>query len=363
MRLISRFLVSLTLVMVPAAQATHFRQGELRWRVPDPVNAPLTVEFEIRVAWRSTFLDTVALNYGDGTSSSAMSGTAEGNATDASGDGYTLMRYTTSHTYAASGNYTAFISSCCRVSSLVNAGDDAYRVETRIDLTNGHAHPPLTIAAPVVPMQTGELRHLLLPTLDADGVPVSCRFATPAEMGDTTTTQPPLIAGVTFPTLAVSVNPEGCLLSWNTSSAVAGQRYALQVVVESSQGGQLSRTVSDFIIEMVQSPVPTCSGPTLDYVYVGGDGRTDYVVSSNTGSSTLTARQGGMPGIVSPADGASPLTISHDWTATAADYGRIRAGWVGAQDSQNALGYCATFLITVPNDVFSDGFEDLSARR
>jgi hypothetical protein len=52
------------------------------------------------------------------------------------------------------------------------------------------------------------------------------------------------------------------------------------------------------------------------------------------------------------------LTISHDWTATAADYGRIRTGWVGAQDSQNKLGYCATFLMAAPNDVFSDDFEE-----
>jgi hypothetical protein len=114
---------------------------------------------------------------------------------------------------------------------------------------------------------------------------------------------------------------------------------------------------------MVNTPIPTCTGPTLAYAYVGAQGGSTetYQVTSNNGNSSLRVRQSGMPGVLSPAPdqtGTSPLSVTHTWEATAADYGHIRAGWVGAQDSQNKLAYCGTFLIAVPNDLFDDGFED-----
>lgn len=357
-------LVALSGLAAPASLlATHFRQGEIRWRVPDPTNAPLTVEFEVRVAWRSSFIDTVTLNFGDGDSIAFPPGTSAGGGTDTAGNAYSVIEYTTTHTYASASMFTAYFSSCCRMSGLVNAADDAFRVESRVDLSSGNTYPPLTVAAPMISMQIGGYRSLLLPTLDGDGVPVTCRFATATEMGDSTTLNPPQIPSGQFLTLSITTSPPGCLLTWNTAQAVAGQSYAVQVVVESTNpgSGAQSRTVSDFIIEMVNTPVPTCTGPSLAYVYVDGDGGTDFQVTSNNGNPALTVRQGGMPGTPSPnanQAGTSPLTIRHEWPATAADYGRIRAGWVGAQDSQNKLGYCGTFLIALPNNEFADGFEN-----
>ena len=357
-------LVALSGLAAPATLfATHFRQGEIRWRVPDPTNAPLTVEFEVRVAWRSSFIDTVTLNFGDGGSIAFPPGTSAGGGTDTAGNPYSVIEYTTTHTYASASMFTAYFSSCCRMSGLVNAADDFFRVESRVDLSSGNAFPPLTVAAPMIPMQVGGIRSMILPTLDGDGVPVTCRFATATEMGDSTTVNPPMIPGGQFPTLSVTASPPGCLLAWNTGPAVAGQSYAVQVVVESTNpgSGAQSRTVSDFIIEMVNTPVPTCTGPSLAYVYVGGDAATDYVMTSSNGNPALTARFGGMPGTLAPnagQAGTSPMAIRHEWLATSADYGRIRAGWVGAQDSQSKLGYCGTFLIALPNNEFADGFEN-----
>jgi hypothetical protein len=48
------------------AQATHFRYGTINWRVPDPVGAPLTVEFTVQQAWRTAFLACDNLDFGDG---------------------------------------------------------------------------------------------------------------------------------------------------------------------------------------------------------------------------------------------------------------------------------------------------------
>jgi len=48
------------------AHATHFRYGNITYTVPDPVNAPTTVRFDVTVAWRQAFVDTVTFVFGDG---------------------------------------------------------------------------------------------------------------------------------------------------------------------------------------------------------------------------------------------------------------------------------------------------------
>src|SRR5690606_29002995 len=58
----------------PAA-ASHFRYGTISWKVPDVVNAPLTVEFTVTTAWRSTLPDGTFLQFGDGANNGTVLGT------------------------------------------------------------------------------------------------------------------------------------------------------------------------------------------------------------------------------------------------------------------------------------------------
>ncbi len=71
MRHCARFLLGLLTLLVlmgttQQAAASHFRYGTIAWKVVDPVNAPLTVEFTVQTAWRANSVDGSSLNFGDG---------------------------------------------------------------------------------------------------------------------------------------------------------------------------------------------------------------------------------------------------------------------------------------------------------
>ena len=57
-------------------------------------------------------------------------------------------------TYAAAGNYTAFIDSCCRISAgggHVNNSDGAYRLETLVNVGTGNRSPVSAMPCPEKP--------------------------------------------------------------------------------------------------------------------------------------------------------------------------------------------------------------------
>jgi hypothetical protein len=178
-------------------------------------------------------------------------------------------------------------------------------------------------------------------------------------MGDVATVQPPSSNGKT-PTVVNSTNPAGCLLQWDLNGSTAGTRYVVQVVGESQTHASASRTVADFVVEMVSSLVPACTGPSLVYAYSGVPNQISYEVAATNGSTSMTPRAVGWPGVITPTLGEpadSPVSLTHQWTPVASDHGRIYGVWIGATDSQNSLGHCTSFLIGLANDVFANGFE------
>ena len=54
------------LLFAKDANATHFRYGNITYAVPDPINAPTTVRFDVVTAWASSFIGTTTLEFGDG---------------------------------------------------------------------------------------------------------------------------------------------------------------------------------------------------------------------------------------------------------------------------------------------------------
>ena len=117
-------IVACTVFMVAkTAEATHFRYGNIVWRVPDPVNFPLTVEFTVTHAYRDTgFSNDVQLNFGDGNSGNNQQGAQIGAGVDLLGATYFIYQYTETHTYLTPGNRTAFFELCCRLDSIINTG-------------------------------------------------------------------------------------------------------------------------------------------------------------------------------------------------------------------------------------------------
>lgn len=343
------------LFIAQRAEATHFRYGNITYTIPDPVNAPRTVRFEVNVAWRSDFVDSTSLNFGDGFSNPFTTGVLVGSGVDSTGQLYKAMRYIVTHTYAQNNVYTAFFTSCCRISALTNAGDDNFRVEAKVDVTNnGNTGNAVTAMPAITQLQTGGFRTQYIPAVDPDGTPVSCRFATAAESGipDGPSPQgvPPRVpaTGVAA-TVAASANPPGCLLTWDTTGGQPGQQYAVQVVMETSTNGTISSAVVDYIIEFVLAPPPLCTGSGA-YTIDMGDAFTTTLTGVNlSGGLNLTMYSVGSSGIITPVPGTnapSPFNTTFNWTPSQGEQGTTIVTIVYT-DQLNVSGYCSLAL-TVP---------------
>lgn len=359
------------LVFTSRAEATHFRYGNIRYTIPDPINAPLTVRFEVVTAWRAGFIGTTTLEFGDGLSNADTQGVEIGSGVDTSAapdNAYKVMRYTVTHTYPGHGTYTAFFTSCCRISgpppfgTNVNSGDNSFRVSAVVDLTStpnqmgypGNTGNPVSVVPAIVQFQTNGVRTLQIVAVDPDKTPVTCRFATATEMGDAATVIPPVVpASNNVPTLAPSVAPAppGCVLTWNTAGAVASDKYAIQLVLESPNklNGTVGTAVLDFMIEMVQSPPPTCVGGGTYTVDMGQTLNTMFV-GTNSGGGNLLMTSIGQLGLLNPIAGTtkpSPYTTNFSWSPSLGEDG---TGILAVQytNSLNISGFC-TLAVTVPD--------------
>ena len=327
----------------PAA-ASHFRYGTISWKVPDVVNAPLTVEFTVTTAWRSTLPDGTFLQFGDGANNGTVLGTQIGTGTDAGGNSYVVLRYVATHTYAAAGTYTAFFTSCCRVGGLQNGANAAFRVETEVSLGGGNTGGPVTSSPAIVQMQVGNTRTYTFPFFDPDGDAVTCRLATDAEVGFTNSV-PSVPLGGARPT--VSTVAGGCQLTWDVTNAVVGQQYVVHIVGESSHAGATSSSQLDLIVEMVLPPPPVCAGTGI---YTANVGVSFSQAVTGSGSTALALSLVGLPPgatttPAAPATQASPFAVTVNYTAAPADAGKTFITQVNFTDSVNSTGTCFLTIV------------------
>ena len=307
-----------------SAHASHFRSGNLSWTVPDPVGAPRTVRFTVTAARRASMPDSTALDFGDGTTNPANFGSSIGTGVDALGNAYVVTQYAVSHTYATAGTFTAFFEDCCRVAGLENGASAGYRVESIVSLASGNTAGPVSAAPAVIQLQVGGVRSYVFPMADADSDPTTCRFGTAAETGLTAADAIPRVTpGGAVPSLAVV--GAGCELSWDLTRAVVGQQYVVHVVVESTHGGVISNTATDFIVEMVLPAPPTCAGSGFFVADVGATFVHSVIGSASTATALLTAV--GVSGVLAPVSGttaATPFTSTLTWVPALADAGTTR---------------------------------------
>jgi MYXO-CTERM domain-containing protein len=308
------------------------------------------VRFQVSVAWRSDYLpvDTTSLIFGDGTTNPGTVGSIIGSGVDATGNQYTFYSYVVTHTYPAASIYTASFTSCCRLSNLVNAHDDSFLVQAKVDTNGGNIGNPVSFLPAVIQLQVGAVRTHFIPAADPDGTPVTCRFATTAESSITTT--PPVATPTNIaPTLSASTNPPGCLLTWNLLGASPGQQYANQVVLESTNpsDNQKNSAVVDYLIETVTSPIPTCSGSGTYTIPMGTTFTQDLVGTSNIASPSLTLQTIYSNGVLTPISGTtapSPFKSKLTWTPGLGEQGTFLATAIYT-DAQNKSGFCSLTLI------------------
>jgi hypothetical protein len=340
-------------LVAPSAFASHFRYGNITWRLPNPQSAPLTVEFTVTHGWRSTLTDGFNLNFGDGTTSGFQQGTAIGSGVDANGEGYTIFEAKVTKTYAAPGFYKAFFGTCCRVASLVNASNASFRVETDVFLESDNTNTggPISGIPVIIQMEVGGVRQFVLPVFDPDDDPFTCTFSTQGESG--IPTNPPVLPAAQGGNVLTFV-PPGCTIQWNLTNAVAGVKYATSIEVSSESNNGVSKTTIDYIIELVPpNTVPTCTGGGNFSADVGMPfSHTMQFADPNNQNLALTVNGAPAGSTVVPPSGSTltpayPKPVTFNWTPALADAGTTRLIQFSGKDPTNFSGFC-TIIITVP---------------
>jgi cysteine-rich repeat protein len=351
----NRFAALLTLLGIwgwsASADASHFRHGTIQWRIPDPLGAPLTVEFTVISSWRSSFVGTTNLNFGDGATNGVELGTTIGTGVDANGNPYSTQQYVVTHTYASAGSYAAFYDNCCRVAGLQNGANADFRVGTDIVIEpdGSNLWPPGTASPAIIQMQSGGVRTHDFLFFDPDGDAVTCRFATAAETGlPASQVIPSVPSGGAQPAITESMG--ACQIQWDLTSAVAGQQYVLHFVLESSSPGGVSSTAIDLIAEIVSVPIPNCPNSDTFTVSVGTP-FSQAVGATNLGE-TLTVGVIGLPPgatLTPPAGttGVDSVSTTLDWTPAFSDNGTTAYTVVTFTNTQDITGSC-TLTINVP---------------
>ena len=333
-----------------SALATHFRFSHITWRRVSPGSR--TVAISVTEAWRTTFIDSLNVDFGDGSGGFSTSGagrTTVGTFRDVAGEQYTVFTVTVNHTYTSDGPFSLTGDNCCRISSLVNAGDESFLYRTVVDLRNGNLGSPVSSIPIIVQVPLG-LNTIPIPVADPDGDPVTLRFATGNESGIFTLP----VAG---PNPPIALDSNGNLV-WNTTGGRVGAKYALQVVLEENHQGALGAVPLDFLLELVGANAnlpPTCSGTSGNHVIEVGATFVANITGVDPEGLPLTVNTIGLPpgASVSPASGttvASPALVSFSWTPTLADLGSSHAVTTIFTDSARQTCNCA-FTVTVPNNV------------
>jgi len=351
-------LASITLSVAAEAEASHFRYGNLTWRLPDPVGDPLTVEFTVTNGWRGDGGGPAAQNsqveFGDGNVGPNQEGPIVGTGTDGSGQPYWIRQYTIEHTYASQGTYTAFVESGNRIAALINASDDDFRYEATVDLDGGsNTSGPISGIPVIIQMEVGSVNQFILPVFDPDADPHTCRFSTQAESLISGDNPPQLPGGDTL-----SFVMPGCSIEWDGSvGASVGDKYAVSIAVESDHNGAaaggVSKTTVDYIIEWVPAgSKPTCTGggnfiAPLNQLFSHQLQGTDP-----TSGSLLTLMANNMPtgSILTPSSGttqAEPFSSTFTWTPVSGQEGQTYLMQFTYTDPTNISDSC-TLIIEVP---------------
>jgi hypothetical protein len=355
-RLLPILVVLCGLLMQREALASHFRYGSVTWRVPDPAQ-PLTVEFNVTTGWRQNAQANqkqTQLDFGDGSPLNTLLPLIVGpnlqgfvgSGVDTAGNPYDIYSYTTQHTYASAGQFTAFISNCCRVAGIINTNNTTgFVLQTVVDLSNGNTGGPVAAAPAIIQLQNAGVRTYDFPAFDPDADAISCRLATVAESG--IVNNPAVPNGGAQPSFSVFGN--SCRMTWDLTKALGGQQYSFAIVMESTHAGQVSSTGVDLIVEISDTPVPTCTGTGVFTAPVGAAFSTQTTASTQAQPSTLKFAALSAPAAATfnPAigtSGPSPFTDTFSWTPALADAGKT---FIVSMNYTDLINRTATCFLTI----------------
>lgn len=396
----SLFLTTLFLIIADPANATHFRYGHYSWR---PVGGT-TIEVTLQNAFRRNgypCIDTTTLGikacspgdglpqvgdvieesiggtrfeWGDGTSVGSPDGgpllyvvraidpannSLFGFALDP--DRLPAIDTTLSHTYAVTGNFTAFTDSCCRISASegvnehVNNPDGSYRVETVINVgtTNDSA---ISVLPPIVRCPIDTLCRFQVPVTDPDNDPVRFRLSTSAEAtGFAGFVQP----GPPDAPNAASIDPTTGIYTWETTGATRATNpanntlYSTQVTIEDPT----SKAALDFFIQLAPpDPTPPVITPPpgsppvcgrTELFTVGNTKSFDVLASDPDAGDTVTLNVAALPvgAVMAPSlpVTGNPLSSTFSWAPQPEQAGRHVVNFTAAS-SAGGFALCPVFI-------------------
>lgn len=280
-----------------------------------------------------------ALNFGDGTLTTPVDLTVT-----TVGAGYFYGEFTTTHTYASSGTFTASTSNCCRISTLQNNADGSFYISTVVGAGSANDSPVSTLP-PITNLAAGRAAAAYqIPTGDPDGNVLTYSLATSADLGGIAFTNAPGLA----------VNSTTGLVTFNTVGKALGQLY--NAVIKVSDG--TTSIVIDHLIQIVgqtsAAPVfvspPT---PTSGQVFQVAPGQAlSFVVraADSDAGDVVTLQALGLPAGASmtpvlPTSG-NPVQSTFSWTPTVANVGTFVVNFIAQDNSGTQTSSSVTIQVT-----------------
>ena len=331
------------------AAATHFRYGNVSWRLVQSDPTRRTVEFKVTQAWQGSpavgeapFETTIT--FGDRRNQSFNAPATFVNAAE----NYFFAQTTFTHTYPSNGNYVAYMMSCCRIPGLVNNAGGSYYISTLVNIGTGNNSPVSTLS-PIVNLPAGVANATFqVPANDPDGDPLTYSLATSADMANIAFTKP----------VGLTIDPVTGVVSFNTVGKAVGEMY--NAVVKVSDGK--TSILMDFLIKLTApSSAPQFDYsvmPAKGYVYQVPPGRTiSFPVRATDQDPTdvVTLQALGLPpgstmSATLPTTG-NPVQSTFSWTPGPNNLGTSVINFV-AQDSAGTQTHSSVVIQVSMRPVF-----------
>uniref|UniRef100_UPI00111EC962 putative Ig domain-containing protein n=1 Tax=Flavicella sediminum TaxID=2585141 RepID=UPI00111EC962 len=310
-------------LVTSVAFASHFRYGDISYRVDGNDPTGRTIIFKANTGWRccpGVYLQFTGDSYGSiGSVPQNLTGNANG-AEYYSGE--------ISYTFPADGSYKVYYSGGAKIGGLSNNANGSWYVYTTVNVGSGNNSPVTSVPA-IVNVQVGlPTATFAIPVADPDGDSVTYRLATTADGWNGT--QPS----------GLSINPTTGQINWSTQNTSIGQLWNTAVVIRDSKGSEI---LVDFIMQITQQSNPPefdyNSTPANGFAYQSAPGQTiSFPLNAfdTDPGSTVSMFAAGLPigASVSPAFGAAANPISHvfTWTPTPSQFGQFLINFT-AQDN------------------------------
>ena len=322
----SLLLIFCFFMFTSAAMASHFRYGDISYRVDTSDPTGRTIIFKANTGWASNGTPSLSykLNNGSNVYMGYMSNTPTGSA-----NGANYYTHELSFTFPTNGSYKVFYSSGNKIYGLQNNANGYWYVYTTLNIGSGNSSPVTSLPA-IVNVQTGINGVFNVPAADPDGNSVTYRLATNADGW----------IGAQPNGFSISANGQA---TFNTVGKSVGQLWNAAVVITDSNGAEI---LVDFIIAITQQSNP----PEWDYS-VGKTPADGYSYQSSPGQlitfpleafdtdsgSTVSISASGMPigASVSPSFGTAGNPISHvfSWTPSVGQFGQFLINFTAQDDN------------------------------